>query len=135
MLNSLKSNDLFMHLDFNHTCRLTLKEDETLLPKNSHPKKIKQSVTQSKYSYYKTIYLVNYNRFRATKQTFIEKMLHLLSEKIQYLMKTRHASQYLMISSLFYLRGFYCRFSLLQEMHSFLCFCFALFSDAHFCNY
>ena len=48
-------------------------------------------------------------------------MLHLISEKIQYLMKTRHASQYLMISSLFYLRGFYCRLSLLQEMHSSLC--------------
>jgi len=28
-----------MHVDFNHTGRLTLKEDETLLPKNSHPKK------------------------------------------------------------------------------------------------
>lgn len=45
MLNSLENNDLFDVA----TCRLTLKEDETLLPKNSHPKKKnKQSVTRSK---------------------------------------------------------------------------------------
>lgn len=45
MLNSLENNDLFDA----STRRLTLKEDETLLPKNSHPKKKnKQSVTQSK---------------------------------------------------------------------------------------
>ena len=50
---SLKNKDLFMHVDFNHTCRLTLKEDETLLPKNSRPKKIKQSITQSNYSHIK----------------------------------------------------------------------------------
>lgn len=45
MLNSLENNDLFDAT----TRRLTLKEDETLLPKNSRPKKKnKQSVTQSK---------------------------------------------------------------------------------------
>ena len=43
MLNSLENNDLFDA----STRRLTLKEDETLLPKNSHPKK-KQAISHSK---------------------------------------------------------------------------------------
>ena len=43
MLNSLENNDLFDA----STRRLTLKEDETLLPKNLHPKK-KQAISHSK---------------------------------------------------------------------------------------
>lgn len=53
---SLKNKDLFIHVDFNHTCRLTLKEDETLLPKNSHPKKIQAIDHSKKIQSCKTIY-------------------------------------------------------------------------------
>lgn len=52
MLNSLENNDLFDA----STCRLTLKEDETLLPKNSHPKK-KTSNQSLEVNPHKTIYL------------------------------------------------------------------------------
>lgn len=65
MLNSLENNDLFDA----STHRLTLKEDETLLPKNSHPKK-KTSNQSLKVNPHKTIYLFS------------------------YLMITRHISQY-----------------------------------------
>lgn len=52
MLSSLENNDLFDA----STRRLTLKEDETLLPKNSHPKK-KTSNQSLKVNPHKTIYL------------------------------------------------------------------------------
>ena len=52
MLNSLENNDLFDA----STRRLTLKEDETLLPKNSHPKK-KPSNQSLKVNPNKKIYL------------------------------------------------------------------------------